>query len=51
MLDETATTNATADQTYPLSATPKARYLRVTTTSLPNANTWASFFEFSVYGH
>jgi hypothetical protein len=51
VLDETATTNAAADQTYALSATPKARYVRVTTTSLPSANIWASFFEFSVYGH
>jgi F5/8 type C domain len=51
VLDETATTNATADQTYPLSAAPKARYVRVTTTTLPSATIWASFFEFSVYGH
>jgi hypothetical protein len=51
VLDETATTNATADQTYPLSAAPKARYMRVTTTTLPSATIWASFFEFSVYGH
>ena len=51
LLDQTASSNAVADQTYPLSAAPSARYVRVTTTTLPNANIWASFFEFQVYGH
>jgi hypothetical protein len=40
-----------ADQTYPLSSAPGARYVRITTTTLPDTNTWASFFEFQVYGH
>jgi F5/8 type C domain len=51
VLDQTQSTNAVADQTYPLSAAPSARYVRVTTTTLPNSNIWASFFEFQVYGH
>lgn len=51
ILDETTSSNATADQTYELTATPTARYVRVTATTLPNATTWASFFELSVYGH
>ncbi|MES1177095.1 MAG: discoidin domain-containing protein [Myxococcales bacterium] len=51
MLDQTASTNATADQAYPLSAAPSARYVRITTTTLPSSTIWASFFELQVYGH
>jgi alpha-L-fucosidase len=50
VLDETKTTNTSADQTYPLAAA-SARWVRITVTGLPNTNTWASFFEFQVYGH
>jgi hypothetical protein len=50
ILDQTQSTNSVADQTYPLPAAPSARYVRITTTTLPNANIWASFFEFQVYG-
>ena len=51
LLDETNATSTMADQTYPLSPAPTARYVRITVTTLPDANTWASFFELQVYGH
>jgi hypothetical protein len=51
LLDQTASTNAEASQTYPLSGGPSARYVRITTTTLPTTSIWASFFEFKVYGH
>jgi hypothetical protein len=51
ILDQTKSTNSVANQTYPLPAAPTARWVRVTTTTLPNTSTWASFFEFQVYGH
>jgi len=51
LLDQTNSTNAAAAQSYPLSASPTARWVRLTVTGLANANTWASFFEFSVFGH
>lgn len=51
LLDQSTTTNAAAVQTYPLSASPQARIVRLTVTGLPNTTTWASFFDFSVYGH
>lgn len=51
VLDQTASTNSTANQSYSLPAAPSARWVRITTTTLPNTTTWASFFEFQVYGH
>jgi hypothetical protein len=51
MLDQTMSTNATANQSYTLPTAPSARLVRITTTSLPASNVWASFFEFQVYGH
>jgi len=51
LLDQTTSSNAAADQTYPLSGSPTARWVRLTVTGLANTSTWASFFEFSVYGH
>ncbi|MEO8900397.1 MAG: discoidin domain-containing protein [Polyangiaceae bacterium] len=51
LLDQTNSTSSTAVQTYPLSAVPKARWIRVTVTGLANSTTWASFFELSVFGY
>ena len=51
LLDETNGTSTIADQTYPLSPAPTARWVRITVMTLPDPNTWASFFEFQVYGH
>lgn len=51
VLDKTQSTDATADQTYPVEGAPSARYVRITTTTLPSSAIWASFFEFKVYGH
>jgi hypothetical protein len=51
LLDETQTTNTSADQTYSVAGGPTARWVRITVTNLPNTTTWASFFEFQVYGH
>jgi hypothetical protein len=46
--DKTASTNAAQTQTDSFSVT--ARYVRITVTTLPDTNTWASFFEFRVFG-
>lgn len=51
LLDETNGTSTIADQTYTLPLAPTARWVRITVTNLPDPNTWASFFEFQVYGH
>jgi hypothetical protein len=51
VLDQTQSTDASADQTYPLNGAASARYVRITTTTLPSTSIWASFFEFKVYGH
>jgi len=51
LLDQTQSTNAVADQSYNLTGAPSARWVRVTTTTLPDTGTWASFFEVQVYGH
>lgn len=51
LLDQTNSTNSVAAQTYPLTGSPTARWVRITVTALPNSTTWASFFEFAVYGH
>jgi hypothetical protein len=51
LLDETKTTNTSADQTYSIAGGPSDRWVRITVTNLPNTTTWASFFEFQVYGH
>ena len=46
--DKTANTNAAQTQTDTFSVT--ARYVRITVTTLPDSSTWASFFEFRVFG-
>ena len=51
LLDQTKSTNSVADQSYNLTGAPSARWVRVTTTTLPDTGTWASFFEVQVYGH
>ena len=51
LVDQTQSTNSSADQTYVVANGSVARYVRLTATGLPNANTWASFFELNVYGH
>jgi len=51
LLDQTKSTNSVADQSYNLTGGPSARWVRVTTTTLPDTGTWASFFEVQVYGH
>jgi len=51
LLDQTKSTNAVAAQSYNLTGAPTARWVRVTTTTLPDTGTWASFFEAQVYGH
>lgn len=51
VLDRTTTTSTAAMQTHPLSGAPQARWVRITVTTLPDPNTWASFFDFSVFGH
>jgi hypothetical protein len=47
-VDKTNNTSTAQTQTDPFTAT--ARYVRITVTGLP-ASTWASFFEFRVYGN
>jgi hypothetical protein len=51
LLDQTTSTNSVASQSYNLTGAPSARWVRVTTTTLPDTGTWASFFEVQVYGH
>ena len=46
--DKTANTNAAQTQSDLFGVT--GRYVRITVTTLPDANTWASFFEFKVFG-
>jgi Glycoside hydrolase family 2 C-terminal domain 5/F5/8 type C domain/Domain of unknown function (DUF4982) len=49
VVDKTANTSTAQTQTDPFSAT--ARYVRITVTGLPASPvTWASFFEFRVFG-
>jgi hypothetical protein len=49
-VDKTATTNASQTQNDPFTAT--ARYVRITITGLPTTpTTWASFYEFRVFGN
>jgi unsaturated rhamnogalacturonyl hydrolase len=47
-VDKTNNTSTAQTQTDPFTAT--ARYVRITVTGLP-ASTWASFFEFKVFGN
>ncbi|MEO6598950.1 MAG: discoidin domain-containing protein [Polyangiaceae bacterium] len=52
LLDQTATTSTAATQMYPLAQAPQARWVRITITAVPtNIIAWASFFDFSVFGH
>ena len=51
LLDQTNTNDATANRSFTLESSPQARWVRITLTGLPNTTTWASFFDFSVYGH
>ncbi len=51
ILDETKSTSTSANQTYLLTTTVGARWVRLTATTLPNTTTWLSFFEFEVSGH
>jgi hypothetical protein len=50
VVDKTATTGTAQTQTDNFTAT--ARYVRITVTGLPTSPaTWASFFEFRVFGN
>jgi len=51
LVDQQATTNSASAQSYSLDTSPKARWVRITVTGLPNNSTWASFFELQVFGH
>lgn len=51
LLDQTNTNDSTANRSFALESSPQARWVRITVTGLPNTTTWASFFDFSVYGH
>jgi len=48
--DQTASTDASSDQSFTLAGSPSARYVKITVSGL-NGGAWASFFEFSVYGY
>lgn len=48
--DQTASTDQSSDQSFTLTSSPSARYVKITVTGL-NGGAWASFFEFSVYGY
>jgi hypothetical protein len=50
LLDETATTGNQAEQDYLFGTDASAEFVRITVTGLESSATWASFFEFSVYG-
>jgi hypothetical protein len=50
LIDNTASTDTTQLQTLPIDGAPGARHVRITVTGLP-AGSWASFFEFRVYGY
>ena len=50
LLDETATTGNQAEQEYLFGTGTSAEFVRITVTGLESSATWASFFEFSVYG-
>lgn len=49
LVDRTASTDDSSDQAYPLTGSPTARYMKITVTGL-DGSSWASFFEFGVYG-
>jgi len=51
LVDQTKSTSSSPDQSYTLASAPQMRSVRIAVTGLPNNNVWASFFEFSVYGH
>ncbi len=48
--DQTASTDDSSDQSFTLTGSPSARYVKITVTGL-NGGAWASFFELSVYGY
>lgn len=51
VLAATSSAASSAAQSYTLAAAPTARWVRITVTGLPTTSTWASFFDFSVFGH
>jgi len=50
LVDKTASNDTAQLHTLPLATAPEARHLRITVTGLPEGS-WASFFEFTVYGY
>jgi F5/8 type C domain len=51
LLDKQTTTSAASAQSYILDTAPKARWVKITVTGLPNTTTWASFYELQVFGY
>lgn len=51
LVDQQTTTASASAQSYDLGTSPKARWVRITVTGLPNSTTWASFYELQVFGH
>lgn len=51
LLDRTNSNDTEASRSFALDASPRAQWIRITFTGLPNTTTWASFFDFSIHGH